>query len=151
MTINPDLRVCLLDFVKPSPAGSKWGLGGTCVNVGCIPKKLMHTAALYGDYARDAALYGWEGGVTKNHSWQTLRDNTQDHIKGLNFGYRVEVSLPPSLLCISLPLPAPRKGHLVPEQTRQVCGCAHPGGVRQEGIQGHSTFSPSFLSVTTHD
>jgi thioredoxin reductase (NADPH) len=91
MTVNPDLRVCLLDFVKPSPAGSKWGLGGTCVNVGCIPKKLMHTAAVYGDHARDAALYGWEGGVTKNHSWQTLRDNTQDHIKGLNFGYRVEV------------------------------------------------------------
>lgn len=24
----------LADFVKPSPAGSKWGLGGTCVNVG---------------------------------------------------------------------------------------------------------------------
>lgn len=60
VTINPDLRVCLLDFVKPSPAGSKWGLGGTCVNVGCIPKKLMHTAALMGDYAKDAAQYGWE-------------------------------------------------------------------------------------------
>ena len=38
-----------LDYVKPSPAGSKWGLGGTCVNVGCIPKKLMHTAALLGE------------------------------------------------------------------------------------------------------
>ena len=24
----------LADFVKPSPVGSKWGLGGTCVNVG---------------------------------------------------------------------------------------------------------------------
>ena len=29
-------------------AGSTWGLGGTCVNVGCIPKKLMHQAALLG-------------------------------------------------------------------------------------------------------
>lgn len=28
--------------------GTKWGLGGTCVNVGCIPKKLMHQAALLG-------------------------------------------------------------------------------------------------------
>lgn len=27
-------RVAVLDFVKPSPAGSVWGLGGTCVNVG---------------------------------------------------------------------------------------------------------------------
>lgn len=35
-------RVACLDYVKPSPKGSKWGLGGTCVNVGCIPKKLMH-------------------------------------------------------------------------------------------------------------
>lgn len=91
VTINPELRVCLLDFVKPSPAGSKWGLGGTCVNVGCIPKKLMHTAALYGDHAKDAALYGWEGGVTNKHSWETLKNNSQDHIKGLNFGYRVEL------------------------------------------------------------
>lgn len=41
-------KVAVLDFVKPSPQGSTWGLGGTCVNVGCIPKKLMHTAALLG-------------------------------------------------------------------------------------------------------
>jgi thioredoxin reductase (NADPH) len=45
----PGTRVCCLDYVKPSPAGSKWGLGGTCVNVGCIPKKLMHQAALLGN------------------------------------------------------------------------------------------------------
>ncbi len=27
-------KVAVLDFVKPSPAGTSWGLGGTCVNVG---------------------------------------------------------------------------------------------------------------------
>ena len=42
--------------------GSKWGLGGTCVNVGCIPKKLMHTAALMGESAREAVAYGWKAG-----------------------------------------------------------------------------------------
>lgn len=42
-------KVAVLDFVKPSPQGSKWGLGGTCVNVGCIPKKLMHQASLLGE------------------------------------------------------------------------------------------------------
>lgn len=51
-------RVGLADFVKPSPIGTKWGLGGnklnkpflgTCVNVGCIPKKLMHFASLIGE------------------------------------------------------------------------------------------------------
>ena len=42
-------KVAVLDFVKPSPLGTKWGLGGTCVNVGCIPKKLMHQASLLGE------------------------------------------------------------------------------------------------------
>jgi pyruvate/2-oxoglutarate dehydrogenase complex dihydrolipoamide dehydrogenase (E3) component len=51
-------KVALLDFVKPSPQGSTWGLGGTCVNVGCIPKKLMHTAALLGEGPRDAKVTG---------------------------------------------------------------------------------------------
>ena len=41
-------RVACLDYVKPSPVGTQWGLGGTCVNVGCVPKKLMHQAALLG-------------------------------------------------------------------------------------------------------
>ena len=40
-------------------SGSKWGLGGTCVNVGCIPKKLMHTAALLGESGAEATAFGW--------------------------------------------------------------------------------------------
>ena len=31
-----------------SASGTTWGLGGTCVNVGCIPKKLFHQAGLLG-------------------------------------------------------------------------------------------------------
>jgi thioredoxin reductase (NADPH) len=46
-------KVALADFVKPSPPGTKWGLGGTCVNVGCIPKKLMHFTALLGEARKD--------------------------------------------------------------------------------------------------
>lgn len=42
-------KVAVLDYVTPSPQGSVWGLGGTCVNVGCIPKKLMHQASLLGE------------------------------------------------------------------------------------------------------
>jgi pyruvate/2-oxoglutarate dehydrogenase complex dihydrolipoamide dehydrogenase (E3) component len=65
-------RVAVLDFVKPSPQGSTWGLGGTCVNVGCIPKKLMHQAAilgriipsplltLLGHSISDARAFGWD-------------------------------------------------------------------------------------------
>lgn len=81
-------KVAILDYVKPSPAGSKWGLGGTCVNVGCIPKKLMHNAALLGEHGVSSASYGWEGPAPV-HNWNTLRQNVQDHIKGINFGYKV--------------------------------------------------------------
>lgn len=42
-------KVAVLDYVTPTPLGTRWGLGGTCVNVGCIPKKLMHQAALLGE------------------------------------------------------------------------------------------------------
>lgn len=99
-------RVAVLDYVKPSPAGSKWGLGGTCVNVGCIPKKLMHNAALLSEGgAKDAPHYGvgvtsqmeqeWMGmsqdAPERGHSWETLRQNVQNHIRGLNFKYRVDL------------------------------------------------------------
>ena len=30
--------------------------------MGCIPKKLMHTAALMGESAREAVAYGWKAG-----------------------------------------------------------------------------------------
>jgi thioredoxin reductase (NADPH) len=81
--------VAVCDFVSPSPAGTSWGLGGTCVNVGCIPKKLMHHAALLGGSLSDAASFGWElGASAPSHSWQTMVRNVQMHIKSLNFGYK---------------------------------------------------------------
>lgn len=84
-------KVAVLDFVKKSPAGSTWGLGGTCVNVGCIPKKLMHFAALINESVHnDAEAFGVTAKADK-HLWETMRDNVQDHIKGLNFKYRVNL------------------------------------------------------------
>ncbi|PNJ83107.1 TXNRD1 isoform 18, partial [Pongo abelii] len=53
-------KVMVLDFVTPTPLGTRWGLGGTCVNVGCIPKKLMHQAALLGQALQDSRNYGWK-------------------------------------------------------------------------------------------
>ncbi|UPY37801.1 glutathione-disulfide reductase [Sediminicoccus sp. KRV36] len=45
--------------------------GGTCVNVGCVPKKIMVNAAEYGQWAEDAAAFGWK---LKNHGhdWAKL-------------------------------------------------------------------------------
>lgn len=84
-------RVAVLDFVKPSPMGTTWGLGGTCVNVGCIPKKLMHQAAILGKSLSDARDFGWDAPESPNHTWNTLVSGIQDHIGSLNWGYRVEL------------------------------------------------------------
>jgi len=83
-------KTAVLDYVCPSPPGTTWGLGGTCVNVGCIPKKLMHQSALLGQAAKDMPHFGWEikDGDVK-HNWQTMVGNIQDYIKSLNWGYRV--------------------------------------------------------------
>jgi len=88
-------RVALADYVRPSPQGSRWGLGGTCVNVGCIPKKLMHHAGqLRRVVEQDAPAYGYDlsalrlaDGEGAPHAWPTLVRNVQQHIKSLNFGY----------------------------------------------------------------
>ncbi|CAK6443830.1 unnamed protein product [Pipistrellus nathusii] len=82
-------KVMVLDFVTPTPLGTKWGLGGTCVNVGCIPKKLMHQAALLGQAVRDSRNYGWNVEETVGHDWGKMTEAVQNHIGSLNWGYRV--------------------------------------------------------------
>lgn len=85
-------KVACLDFVKPSVQGSTWGLGGTCVNVGCIPKKLMHRASILGEHISDAKKFGWqipEGDITMD--WVKLKNAVQEHIGSLNWGYRVQL------------------------------------------------------------
>lgn len=62
-------------------------LGGTCVNVGCIPKKLFSYASHYAHDFEDARGYGWElQGEPKFH-WSTLRDNKDREIQRLNAVY----------------------------------------------------------------
>ncbi|XP_074062598.1 thioredoxin reductase 2, mitochondrial isoform X2 [Macrotis lagotis] len=84
-------RVAVMDFVVPSPRGTKWGLGGTCVNVGCIPKKLMHQSALLGNALQDAHHYGWEAPASVPHNWAHMAEAVQNHIKSLNWGHRVQL------------------------------------------------------------
>eukprot|EP01029_Cantina_marsupialis_P026648 TRINITY_DN7214_c0_g2_i1.p1 TRINITY_DN7214_c0_g2~~TRINITY_DN7214_c0_g2_i1.p1 ORF type:complete len:408 (+),score=115.12 TRINITY_DN7214_c0_g2_i1:115-1338(+) len=92
-------KVCILDFVKPSNTGRTWRVGGTCVNVGCIPKFLYHTSALNGEGLHDLNSYGWNIGGNKivpgeniNFDWNVLRNNIAKHIENINKGY--ETALP---------------------------------------------------------
>eukprot|EP01088_Endostelium_zonatum_P016881 TRINITY_DN4745_c0_g1_i1.p1 TRINITY_DN4745_c0_g1~~TRINITY_DN4745_c0_g1_i1.p1 ORF type:complete len:545 (-),score=122.51 TRINITY_DN4745_c0_g1_i1:356-1867(-) len=80
-------RAALFDFVKPSPHGTTWGLGGTCVNVGCIPKKLMHQAAILGEAIEDSHAFGWDNDSAPKHSWNKMMDGIQNYVKSLNWGY----------------------------------------------------------------
>ncbi|XP_056097546.1 thioredoxin reductase 3 [Rhinichthys klamathensis goyatoka] len=84
-------KVMVLDYVVPTPKGTTWGLGGTCVNVGCIPKKLMHQTALLGTAIGDARKFGWEFSDQVTHNWETMRTAVNNYIGSLNWGYRVSL------------------------------------------------------------
>ena len=58
-------------------------LGGTCVNVGCVPKKLLVYASHYAEDFEDAAGFGWTVGASK-FSWPTLIANKNREIERLN-------------------------------------------------------------------
>jgi len=61
--------------------------GGTCVNVGCVPKKLLVQAGEYGAWAEDAAGFGWE--IRKGpHDWSKLIAAKDKEINRLNAIYR---------------------------------------------------------------
>lgn len=62
-------------------------LGGTCVNVGCIPKKLMSYAAHVHQDVEDAAGFGWSIGE-RRFDWHALRAAKDCEIARLNAVYR---------------------------------------------------------------
>ena len=62
-------------------------LGGTCVNVGCIPKKLLVYAAAYADDFVDAAGFGWCVGE-RRADWAKLIARKDREIERLNGVYR---------------------------------------------------------------
>lgn len=57
--------------------------GGTCVNVGCVPKKLFSYAAHYRDDFEDSRGFGWQA-VEPAFDWSTLRNNKNNEINRLN-------------------------------------------------------------------
>jgi thioredoxin/glutathione reductase (selenoprotein) len=96
--LNPNARILVLNYVKPTPNGTRWGLGGTCANVGCQPKKLFHFAATFGErLLEDSASYGWnvlgdnENDAKewmqhrlKSFSWEKMIDGVQRHVTRLS-------------------------------------------------------------------
>ena len=58
-------------------------MGGTCVNVGCVPKKLYVYASQFSKSFLDAKGFGWNS-ADPTFNWNTLRDNKKTEIARLN-------------------------------------------------------------------
>ncbi|MFN7701631.1 MAG: FAD-dependent oxidoreductase, partial [Deltaproteobacteria bacterium] len=66
-------------------------LGGTCVNVGCVPKKLYVYGASVAGALRDAPGLGWTLGEA-SHDWSRLQRNVAAEVARLNDEYARVVS-----------------------------------------------------------
>ena len=71
---------------KVAVAESRY-LGGTCVNVGCVPKKLLVYGAHFAEDFEQASGFGWSLGEA-NFDWATLIANKDREIHRLNGIYR---------------------------------------------------------------
>jgi len=58
-------------------------LGGTCVNVGCVPKKVMWTAAQFAHALEESRDYGFDVAVN-GHDWPRLRAARDEYVGFLN-------------------------------------------------------------------
>ncbi|WP_105104418.1 glutathione-disulfide reductase [Microbulbifer pacificus] len=80
-------RMAAADGMRVAVAEERY-MGGTCVNVGCVPKKLFVYASAYRESFEDAEAYGWEGQAGAHFVWPTLRDNNAKEVARLNGIYR---------------------------------------------------------------
>ena len=73
---------------------AKWGAkviaieskryGGTCVNVGCVPKKVTWNAAAIAETFKDAKAYGFQVGEQPSFDWPYFKKKRDAYVKRLN-------------------------------------------------------------------
>eukprot|EP00012_Vannella_robusta_P006445 CAMPEP_0206193426 /NCGR_PEP_ID=MMETSP0166-20121206/6552_1 /ASSEMBLY_ACC=CAM_ASM_000260 /TAXON_ID=95228 /ORGANISM="Vannella robusta, Strain DIVA3 518/3/11/1/6" /LENGTH=449 /DNA_ID=CAMNT_0053610121 /DNA_START=811 /DNA_END=2160 /DNA_ORIENTATION=- len=68
-------------------------LGGTCVNVGCVPKKVMWNTAALAEHIEDSKDYGFKTGDV-SFDWKIIKDKRDAYVKRLNgiYGNNLEKS-----------------------------------------------------------
>ncbi|CAJ0830298.1 14194_t:CDS:10 [Entrophospora sp. SA101] len=59
-------------------------LGGTCVNVGCVPKKVMFNTASVSETLEDASHYGFNIKEISKFDWPSIKHKRDEYIKRLN-------------------------------------------------------------------
>jgi len=70
----------LVDIIEPKR------LGGTCVNVGCVPKKVMYNAASLAESMNDLLDYGFSLDV-KGFDWSIMKSKRDEYVRRLNANY----------------------------------------------------------------
>ena len=63
-------------------------IGGTCVNVGCVPKKLMVFASRYPSEISEMSGYGWSGATPGSFNWEAFMQYKDKEISRLNNVYQ---------------------------------------------------------------
>ena len=61
-------------------------VGGTCVNVGCVPKKVMWFAANASQIIKNSNGFGFDISIN-DFSWTKLKDGRENYINGINEWY----------------------------------------------------------------
>jgi hypothetical protein len=78
-------------------------IGGTCVNVGCVPKKLMVFASRYPGVSNESVGYGWDSPTAGTFNWDKFMDAKNTEITRLNNVYGKFVLEPAGVeTCIGL-------------------------------------------------
>jgi pyruvate/2-oxoglutarate dehydrogenase complex dihydrolipoamide dehydrogenase (E3) component len=92
---NPDHRIVPIKLARPTvgipkpptPQVERGAWGGTCVNVGCVPKKIMSNAANLATDLHFAGDYGFCGDSTPRFDLAALKRARDDYVKRLNAIY----------------------------------------------------------------
>lgn len=79
-------RVAVVDTQRFHGPPNFAALGGTCVNVGCVPKKLLVIGANYREAMRDATGFGFSSAAVQS-DWKTLMHAKDAAIREINESY----------------------------------------------------------------
>ena len=133
---------------KVAIAEDRW-FGGTCVNVGCVPKKLFSYAAHFREDFEDAAGFGWTVGE-RSFDWATLVANKDKEIARLNGIYetilgRAGVEIIKARATILDPHTVEVGGRKVTARHILVATGGHPVRDDRPGVQEHGLVSDDFF------
>eukprot|EP01114_Cavostelium_apophysatum_P004916 TRINITY_DN1538_c0_g1_i3.p1 TRINITY_DN1538_c0_g1~~TRINITY_DN1538_c0_g1_i3.p1 ORF type:complete len:500 (-),score=170.30 TRINITY_DN1538_c0_g1_i3:71-1570(-) len=58
-------------------------IGGTCVNLGCVPKKVMYNTAIHAENIQDLQDYGFDVPAKPTFTWKKIKDSREAYIERL--------------------------------------------------------------------